>query len=513
MTMVNPNLVLQNMAENPDFDFINQFNFGDDNDFNFSDSPYQSSNFNCTYVDPLSYKLTFVKDAIRIMSLNIQSIQSKFNDLRDLIFELENDNCAPDIICLQELWQFPDFKTFSLPNYAPLCYKLRNVSQGGGIGIYVRSNLKFNVLPNVSIFIDRILESLFIELFLPNKQKIVIGSIYRPGSTHPNLTQLQAFNEFIDLFSNLCDNLTNKKTDLILTGDFNIDILKYNSNSRASDYIDILFSFGLLQLVTKPTRCNDNSATLIDHFVTNIPLHDYMCDILTSRISDHFPIIFSLPYTHKTKDKPKFVRKRIFNTSNENRFKETLNNISWNSIREDNDVQSAYNTFSDTFTNLFDIHFPYKTFKFNRNHHKIDPWITKGLLISRKNKLRLASNHAKNPNELNKTTFNSYRNLYNRFIKAAKRKYFDDQFQKNIKNLKKTWELIRTAVDPNTNFSNPISELFCNGIKYTTPSEIANQFNIFLHQRLLKLLVKSHMQSLLKQNLSTILLLVLQIIQ
>ena len=89
--------------------------------------------------------------------------------------------------------------------------------------------------------------------------------------------------------NNLLDSLCNVP-NLILLGDLNLDALLYHENPGVQTYIDSLFSYGLLQLVCKPTRCNDNSATLIDHALTNVKSPIYSISILTSRISDHFPV-------------------------------------------------------------------------------------------------------------------------------------------------------------------------------------------------------------------------------
>jgi hypothetical protein len=46
-------------------------------------------------------------------------------------------HCAPDIICIQELWQFPDLLAFTIPGSENLLCKLRrNNVQGGGVDIY-----------------------------------------------------------------------------------------------------------------------------------------------------------------------------------------------------------------------------------------------------------------------------------------------------------------------------------------------------------------------------------------
>ncbi len=74
--------------------------------------------------------------------------------------------------------------------------------------------------------------------------------------------------------------------------DFNLDALHYNTNNNVTDYINLLFSYGLLQIITKPTRVTLNSATLIDHLITNSNSNSFETVILTSKLSDHFPIVF-----------------------------------------------------------------------------------------------------------------------------------------------------------------------------------------------------------------------------
>ncbi len=141
-------------------------------------------------------------------------------------------------------------------------------------------------------------------------------------------------------------------------GDFNIDILKYNTNVRVTDYVDLLFGCGLLQVITKPTRCTDNSATLIDHIITNCKSNLYRSVILTSRISDHFPVVHFLPEKNQ-KTKPKTINVRDFSKQRIDQFKNATRNFNWSCVEESADVQTAYNSFSDTFTNFYNLYFPH----------------------------------------------------------------------------------------------------------------------------------------------------------
>ena len=137
MTTARTDFSLNNLTSNPCFDVVN--NICEENDIsdseNFvSDSPYQTSNFYCSYVDPLVYKQNI--GIFSIMTLNIQCLTTKFGEFKELISILVNNKCAPDIICLQELWQFPKMAVFSLPGYSPLIYKLRGGGVRGGCWVF-----------------------------------------------------------------------------------------------------------------------------------------------------------------------------------------------------------------------------------------------------------------------------------------------------------------------------------------------------------------------------------------
>jgi len=275
-----------------EFNFLNVLSNADNSNFEFSDSPYNSKQIHCSYINEneISAK-SRANNNISFCSINIQSLPAKFSELTQFINVLNINDSSPDILCLQELWQFPDTVSFNLPGYHPMQYKLRrNNVQGGGVGIFVKSKFKFNLLAEKSIFVDRIFESITIEVLLNPKQKIIVSSIYRPGSKHPLYNASDQFLQFFDIFSNFCDTLSANNPKLYLLGDLNLDVLKYSVCPNVTNYVDLLFSYGLLQIVTKPTRCTHHSATLIDHIITNNSDTDLESFVVTTFMSDHFPV-------------------------------------------------------------------------------------------------------------------------------------------------------------------------------------------------------------------------------
>jgi len=248
----------------------------------------------------------------------------------------------------------------------------------------------------------------------------------------------------MDLFANLLNKLTDCNTPLLLLGDLNLDLLKYSQNRQVTDYVDLLFSFGFLQLIMRPTRLSSNSATLIDHILTsNSDITESA--VLISDISDHFPIFcFSKSSTYKTHS---IIKARNFSDENIDQFKLQLQNINWEFLTILQNAQTAYNEFSDTFFTLFDLYFPLITKKVNRNLNRINPWFTRGLLVSRQQKNILYKEMLNNPFDPYVSSYKNYRNLYNKIVRASKKLFFESEILKNQSDSRKTWQILRKAIN------------------------------------------------------------------
>jgi hypothetical protein len=261
-------------------------------------------------------------------------------------------------------------------------------------------------------------------------------------------------------------------------GDFNLDALQYSSNQNVKEYIDMLFSYGLLQIVVKPTRVTNNSATLIDHLLTNSKNKKLETVILISKLSDHFPIIYIEQNSPKD-NADEFFEARNFSNQNINCFQEILAQTDWNSVLSADGTQDAYNNFASIFFGLYDIHFPTQRIKFNKNCHRLEKWMSAGILTSRREKMRLCKLSLMDPTPANLSCFKRFRNLYNRVIRAAKKQYFETELKNNQSNLKKSWQLLKTAINKNYNKGSHISKLVSNGTVVEDPREMATLFNDF----------------------------------
>jgi hypothetical protein len=114
--------------------------------------------------------------------------------------------------------------------------------------------------------------------------------------------------------------------------------------------------------------------------------------------------------------------------------------INWDFLTTYDNVQDQYDQFIELFTTLYNLSFPLISFKANKNHYSMNPWMTKGLLVSRLHKNKLCHDSVKRPYDPLLSTYKSYRNLYFRILTASKKMYFQTQLEANQANSKKTWE-------------------------------------------------------------------------
>ena len=60
--------------------------------------------------------------------------------------------------------------------------------------------------------------------------------------------------------------------NVIIVGDFNLDLLKYKQNSHINDYLENILSSGYMPNITFPTRLTSNSGSLIDNVFTKMSI-------------------------------------------------------------------------------------------------------------------------------------------------------------------------------------------------------------------------------------------------
>ena len=72
-------------------------------------------------------------------------------------------------------------------------------------------------------------------------------------------------------------------------GDFNLDLLKFESHQDTNNFLNTLSSFFFQPQILQPTRITEHSATLIDNIFFNSLDHFVIRGNLIYDLSDHLP--------------------------------------------------------------------------------------------------------------------------------------------------------------------------------------------------------------------------------
>ena len=122
----------------------------------------------CNYYDERSFLDKFANNKNPLfLSLNIQSLQSKFFELSIFANILQNRHILFDITGLQEVWSIgSNIDNLDIPGFQRLIFRSRSLNRGGGVEFYVRSGISTKIIEELSVFQDGIFESFVLSLVI-----------------------------------------------------------------------------------------------------------------------------------------------------------------------------------------------------------------------------------------------------------------------------------------------------------------------------------------------------------
>ena len=123
----------------------------------------------------------------------------------------------------------------ALPNIDIPNYNIEHCPTEGPNGsalIYGKNDIIYKVRNDLKLYQSEKSESVFTEIYKSNNRDIIVRCVYRRPS--------MAVNEFNSLFLNTLSEilLSEKIKEIVLLGDFNIDLLKYEKDHNTADFLD-----------------------------------------------------------------------------------------------------------------------------------------------------------------------------------------------------------------------------------------------------------------------------------
>ena len=130
-------------------------------------------------------------------------------------------------------------------------------TNAGGVGFYIKNNLGYIHRSDLSAQVQNDYESLSIEIQNDTGHNTICGVFYR--HPHGNL------DNFLNHLNMIVDKIHRENKYCALLGDFNLDLLKFESHPSTENFLNTLGSFYFQPQILQPTRITDHSATLIDN--------------------------------------------------------------------------------------------------------------------------------------------------------------------------------------------------------------------------------------------------------
>jgi hypothetical protein len=357
---------------------------------------------------------------LHFIHLNARSLLPKIPELRIIA-----NKSKASVIAISETWidNSVTDSEISIENYCVLRQD-RNRS-GGGVCVYVRSNLAF--ARRTDIVNDNI-ESLWLELYLPKTKPIIVGVCYRPP-THAS---------FIDHWEEELSKLR-MDCETIILGDFNICTAK-KTNPLYKPYMNILNLFSFHQVIVDPTRVTCDTESIIDHILCNFKENIVNSGVITTGISDHFMTFCTRKISRGHFKSHNIIKIRSLKNYSVESLQFLLASVDWSSCINADCVNVAWLIFKQIFTSILDSLAPVVEIRVKQ---RTEPWMTSYIFSLIRDRDRHLYLYRKHKNTEDHKVFCKLRNLVQREVKKARSSYFQDKIEENRSEPKKLWQQLK----------------------------------------------------------------------
>lgn len=426
--------------------------------------------------------------------MNVRSLRNKLEEFELLLNSLD----FPEIVCISEInYNEREISTINLEMYKLTDFFCRKNHRLGGVAIVIKKDLNFRIKTCSVKKTEMLFEYALIEIILKDSC-ITVGCFYRSPSNRAIDAEFFAVN-----MDELLNSVYDSNYPTFLCGDFNFNFDDSVEDINAKNLCNILCCFGLNKCITEYTRIQGESKTIIDNIFSNVDKNLLDPKIIYADISDHFMQLITFCRNFNTNEEQNtYQLKRFFNNvDNLNYFKFLLSQEKWSFMATDQNCETSFTDFHNTFLELMDRAFPLESCKVQKKYKSYKPWITNDII-----------NEGVFLRDLHKTYKLSGDNaVYLRYkiikknhrikIEQAKKSHFENKFLNSTNKSKTAWQIIKNSndkkefpknfVDPDGNDINNLQNVaetfnnfFIDSIKTLTdnmPSTLIDNKQVFNH--------------------------------
>ena len=380
--------------------------------------------------DPLKTK------GLHLCHLNVNSLLSKIDEIRDIA-----NRVKPAVLGITESKLDSSVTNMEVNiNGYSIIRNDRN-RHGGGVACYVKNDLCFNtkkIFPNS-------IEHVFFEILIPKVKPIAVGIFYRPPNS----------NDFLDLLSNSFQQIDLNKKEIYLLGDFNINLfqngkflLKENQSNQVKDttcsliskYKEFCQSFFLTEIIKEPTRTTCNTASLLDHILTNCAEKVSQKGVIDVGLSDH-QLIFCTRKIRRTRhNMHNQIQTRSLRNYSAEKLISTLKDIKFPNYDIFSDVNVAYADLTKKISDAIDNVAPIKTLRIKNNSQD---WFDSEIAEAIKLREKYFKKFKKSNLHIDYDFYIEAKYNVQKLIKQKKIEFYNAKLTENIGKPKELWRALK----------------------------------------------------------------------
>lgn len=287
--------------------------------------------------------------------------------------------------------------------------------RGGGVACYIHTSLCFKLLAVSAQEFSNAPEYLIGEIRNGQDRTILYATVYRRLKGF-------SFNNFVEILSGFSINYHN----IIITGDLNCDLSKYNFDSNSLR--EFAHSQALHIVESGPTFHTNTSHSILDLFLVDCPSKVISFAKSTAPfIADHD--LLELTYKFQTDSRPPLTIARRdlkhfveadYLTSLSSSLSQ-LNLASISSLSSTDHFDKLISNFSSAISNTFDSHAPTILWTVKRSSA---PWLTDELRSKIKNRNRLYNRARRSGDLLSMLIYRNFRNSLSLELRYARDHFF-----------------------------------------------------------------------------------------
>lgn len=360
---------------------------------------------------------------LKIAHVNAQSLPCHIDEFRSIF-----DSSSFDIILICETWLKPHIsnKSVELNDYN-LFRNDRVHKGGGGVGVFVKSHLKTNVLHCSDTTIPDRPEFIFLDVCV-NETHVLLSVCYRA----PNLGFMAEYElALLDLMA--------RYSHVIVMGDFNTDLL--GPPTYDNTFLNNMFqSFNLSVLPLRATHHTSTSETWLDLMaVSDMDLVAHYGQVPAPGLSRH-DLLFCVYKLRAQKSKVKFIQYRNLKDVNHDSILSNAMRLPWQDILLLNDVDLMVGQFNFLLNSLLEHVAPMIT---KRVTKKPVPWFTDHIRLLQKQRDISFRKAKQSKSPVDWSVYKRLRNKTQQEIRNAKIRYYYQSLNNNCKSTKLLWAKVK----------------------------------------------------------------------